>query len=220
MVRSPAHLATMGALAALALCGCSSAPAPGLTSDQFSSVLLDQQDLAWQATGLDDSLRPAIPLPTVVSPGQQFEYIVECLHSAGFAGYELDNGTLGHSSSGDSTGASSTMEEQVAAQALVDQEAIAFYTCSETYPIDPSEYGMVTTEQLNYIYDYYATELIPCLVRHGFDVRSAPRRADFAPPGQHKLTWNPYDELVPAPRSLVANCTAMPPGYEYVVQYG
>jgi hypothetical protein len=45
--------------------------------------------------------------------------------------------------------------------------ALAAYTCSAQYPIDPHQTRPLTDEQVGHIYDYWLTVAVPCLTAAG-----------------------------------------------------
>lgn len=86
--------------------------------------------------------------------------------------------------------------------------------CSVSFISDPEDIGYLSSSELNYVYDYFATELVPCLALQGLDVGHAPTRAEFTYAGW--VSWDPYSELgadLPPSRSeaILAACPPYPP---------
>jgi hypothetical protein len=217
---SPTHVVVVASAILVSLAGCSgaSAPAPGLTSDEYAQIIREKQDFDWNRTNLRAELRPEIGLTVLTEPQSFGSALVTCLNSQGADDFTYDHGTVTYTPRSGELGSSSSTEEQVFAQELNDQTTIDMYYCSEKYQVDPSIVPLLTSRQLDYIYDYYVTSLVPCLREHGVKVTSAPSRLLFAPPGQHELTWNPYLSANLATVSQVADCAPMPRGYDYAFE--
>ncbi len=86
--------------------------------------------------------------------------------------------------------------------------------CAVSFIASPGDIGYLSSSELNYVYDYFATELVPCLATQGLNVGFAPPRADFSHAGW--MTWDPYSELgaeLPPSRSeaVFAACPPYPP---------
>jgi hypothetical protein len=200
-----------------AVCSCSTPPAPGLTYEQELAILDDEQGFDWKRTRLDDTLRPAHLVVSPTTEAAQAEILLECLNEAGISTYEISRGQLVQKAIQSSLGAAATYEEMVAEQAVRDRETLAYFTCTHMYPTLPSARAMLTDDQLRYIYDYYLTELVPCLTDHGFALTYAPTFDSFAPAGQHQMTWNPYFSVSPPAVTTLAECAPMPTGFEYAL---
>ena len=98
-------------------------------------------------------------------------------------------------------------------QALNDCELSAA-ECAVTYIYYPEDLGYLSGSELGYVYDYYASELVPCLATQGLDVGYAPTRAEFSYAGW--MSWDPYSELganLPPSRAeaIRAQCPPYPP---------
>lgn len=62
------------------------------------------------------------------------------------------------------------------------------------------------------LYSYELTTLRPCLLAHGYSVRSMPARVDFAQLLQAQTPWSPYDTvIVPSRSAWYALSDACPP---------
>ena len=98
-------------------------------------------------------------------------------------------------------------------RALNDCE-LSFEECAVTFINEPGDIGYLSSSELSYVYDYYASELVPCLATQGLNVGYAPTRAEFAHAGW--LTWDPYLELgaeLPPSRAeaILEKCPRYPP---------
>ena len=111
--------------------------------------------------------------------------------------------------------------------------------CTIRFPPASVKKRLKTVAQLDYIYGYYANDLVPCMASEGFVVKGMPDRARFKVISRNGLTlWSPYASLevdharvrsfvasdglaqVPVPDTirdprliaLLAKCPALPPG--------
>ena len=75
-----------------------------------------------------------------------------------------------------------------------DQDAfqIALLVCQEQYPSRSLFESVRSDAQLDYLYDYYANFVEPCLELGGFDVPPTPTREEFFADGGY--TWNIYQD--------------------------
>jgi len=77
-------------------------------------------------------------------------------------------------------------------QVLNDCE-LSFEACALTFIAEPGDIGYLSSSELSYVYDYYASELVPCLATEGLTLGIAPTRAEFTHAGW--ISWDPYTEL-------------------------
>ena len=187
--------------AVLALCGCVAAPTPpgGPSEAELDARVRAMLDHEWANTGLEGVVaRPVVEAQSLgeIWVPERFE----CVSEEGLSawGYNLDGLAI--------EGRDPTAEEQ-----------LRFYTCAARYPV----VEMLSTAQLDYIYDYYARWLIPCLGREGHAVTSPPPRASFVSAGSDEgWRWNPYVALKEYPRAepaitaLHAQCPPTLPGID------
>jgi hypothetical protein len=90
------------------------------------------------------------------------------------------------------------------------------YTCAARNPLDPRiPGGLVSDAQADYLYDYFATWLVPCLDAHGYRfTETVPTRAQFV---AGAAAWNPTNSVISiiteSDRSeLFATCAPLPEG--------
>ena len=86
--------------------------------------------------------------------------------------------------------------------------------CQAGTLLSPNEAGFYSTEQLDYIYDYFQDTLVPCLQLQGLDVGFAPNRSDFSA-FAGSISWDPYSELgadLPPSRTaeIMVRCPQLP----------
>jgi hypothetical protein len=73
--------------------------------------------------------------------------------------------------------------------------ALAAYSCTAQYPVNPRQTKALDDDQLRYLYEYYTLEAMPCMRELGFD--------DFSPPPSLQTfrddyntsrSWTPFTE--------------------------
>ena len=68
------------------------------------------------------------------------------------------------------------------------------YTCLARYPYDVTDSGWVySASQREYLWDYYARWVVPCLRSHGQSLLVIPSKDEFLE--SSLVTWSPYDAL-------------------------
>jgi len=75
----------------------------------------------------------------------------------------------------------------MAANQISDEE------CLVTFIYTPEDIGYLSSSELDYVYDYYVSELVPCLALQRLSLGFAPTRAEFSSAGW--ISWDPYTEL-------------------------
>lgn len=191
--------------AVLLLSGCATtvAPEPGLTADQLDAARVAQADALWASTGLYPTQRPANPRVITVSADDWAPAFVKCMNIAGFDNYTAE-----------ASGYSVTSDGQKASEF----ERLSRYLCEMTFEVDGQWELEYNPAQIEYLYDYYATVLEPCLAAHGYKADSVPTRGEF----EAQLgTWHPYFamhaeewvDLFEHPQMLV-ECPPSPPGFD------
>lgn len=175
-VRGVAAGAT-SAILSFCLVGCApsvSAP-PGMTRTEAEVFVRQQSVGMWSALVLrEPRAMPALPEVTFVSSESWSAVMDECLRAADVPvrwGY-----TEG------------TTYPDIGAP---DDVLVANFVCQSRYAVNPSEY-LLTRTQLDYLYDYYANWLVPCLAMHGADTPQLPSRTSFA---EQQGWWQPYQEV-------------------------
>lgn len=192
------------ALAALALAGCTVAPAPerGLSEEEKDIIRQHQTEGLWAATGLYADQRPVSPPVTVVSLDDWAAAYVKCMNNAGFYRYDVAEG--GGISVERTSGERS------------DLERLTVYLCTMSFELEGQFDSRYSAAQIEYLYDYYRDELVPCMASRGFTVTEVPTRSEF----EFGLgSWHPYLalpddlrlEMMDNPDFLLL-CPPMPPG--------
>ncbi len=197
-------------LAALALAGCVTVvepPKAGLTDAEAQSIVHENLDQFWTNTGLsDEQLRPEITPIALLSSAEATSAFITCMNEAGYSQYSTAYGG-GYS---------------VADHPIDTKEKLALYRCNARYQMDPREYRL-NRAQLEYLYDYYQTTLIPCLARAGFvDLEQVATREQMLQYGG----WNPYYSLpadtyaaLTSESEVVRMCPATPVGSGFEMQW-
>lgn len=133
-----------------------------------------------------ESMHPEVVVPEVdrvryVTPEEWAPALAACLTSEGFE-------TTTHADGGIRVG--TIPPEQAEAQ------AIAVFSCSLRYPVDPQHAVPLNDDQLYYLYDYFLSELVPCLEESGYSISAAPTWQVFQETF-HSAPWSPYDDVSP-----------------------
>lgn len=194
--------ALTGLLLLLVLTGCTvvTAPEPGLTAEEKQAIREKQTEGLWAATGLYPDQRPAPPPVTVVSLDDWAAAYVKCMNNAGFASYKaVDGGGFTAQPDEDS-----------------ELERLTNYLCQMSFELEGQFDNRYSAAQIDYLYEYYSEQLVPCMAAHGFPVSGGPTRYEFA---QGLGSWHPYlalrDDLrlsMMADPDFLVLCPPMPPG--------
>ena len=204
MTRTAALVAL--AASALLLAGC--APAvdlpPPITQAEAKKVMADQQ-LSWW-----ESMFPGEPMPVVdpiefVDPNTYGTQSNDCLKAANLEG-------ISFSPDGGWTTTTGSREQ-------LDLINRALFICSAEYPYDtsdPADMGLLSDEQIGWIWSYNKTRLVPCLQQLGYAVTN--RSGDYVE-GTGGL-WIPYYDMTPAPTQeewplIELHCPRSPVGPDY-----
>ena len=83
---------------------------------------------------------------------------------------------------------------QVTPQQSTEMEAAADL-CRRMYPVDPRFRQPLTTAQLEYLYDWYVKEGIPCLEAQGYSGFDPPSLDSFIESYGTEDTWSPYRDI-------------------------
>jgi len=185
------------AAAALLLAGCvpvSQVP-PEPSGAELDALIAKELDFQWQYVGLTpDAPRPTVDRIRVVSPEEATDVHRDCMVDAGYGDFRQVTASI--------YGGASNLER------------LAIYTCSAQYPVPPASYGLFSTAQLDFLYDYYVEVTIPCIRADGFTLTDIPTRQEFTQPQQSLLgVWVPWDSVqfdgvIPGSR-----CTHVPEGF-------
>ena len=164
-------------LVALAGCTVPREPPPGVTAEETAALLETRIDQAWMNTGLDGLVeRPEVDRGTVAA---DFNELAECLVDTGLTDWGMSDGSTGPG--------------LAAAEAPTPDDQLIFYTCFAQHPTDVVMGGIrLSREQLDYLYDYYRSWVIPCLALDSITVSSVPTRSEFG--RDFWQGWNPYDQ--------------------------
>lgn len=141
-------------LAVLALSGCASELPKAATAADREAFVSRQLDAEWKNVGIEDSQRPDVKRVRFITNAEFTDVMAQCTTTLG-PGYSFV-----------------LSDEQTAAR-------LVYYACQAQYPVDPSEYLVLSTAQIDYLYDYYRRWTIPCIHSHGYDVGVMPSRTEF-----------------------------------------
>ena len=194
--------------AAVATTGCTATTAApkALTEGELDALVRAELDRQWEFTGLDGVVpRPVVEVEKAGSiDGFQPEF-GQCMSDAGFSGWGtgprgLDMSTV------NPDGAATTQQQQ-----------LDYYGCLARFPgVD-----RLSTEQLDFVYDYYTGWLVPCLGQQGHAVTDVPSREEFHDSRELMgWRWTPYSALAAPPTNetvygrLLSICEPTIPGME------
>lgn len=111
------------------------------------------------------------------------------------------------------------------------EQAAAYYAdvyrCNAMFPVHPVYSRHLDENQLRVVYNYYVSQLVPCLQQRGFDVGPIPSWQEFAETSYPKR-WTPYHAVVrevlasrlspDAYEELKGDCDPNPPSAEVFPQ--
>ena len=168
---------------ALSSSGCAAvAPAPAGPTEDDLAAYNEQALLAiWLNTGLAETVeRPVVTAGEPLSTADWFDFVMNCLADRGHTQIGLSW----------SLGEGAVLQTPSGAVLDDDQAQLDFYECAAQHPLDPAaDHSLLSNAQLEYIYDYYMVQLVPCVVLNGYGLDRVVSREQFiALNGQ----WNPY----------------------------
>lgn len=161
----------------LALVGCTTprVPPPSAVVPDVAEVTEQRVAQVWERTGLEGTVERPDVQP---SANRSFAALSACIDDAGITEWMMTDGPDGPGFQ--TTGAANTAEVQ-----------LAMYECFARHPTETLGRGVsLTTEQLDYLYDYYRSWVIPCLALDEITVLGAPTRDEFHTPLYEG--WSPY----------------------------
>ena len=178
-MRMLARVALVGL--ALGLTGCVAAP-PTITETELAAHNAQLLAKTWQRTGLAGDA-PTVTAVLIDNDEDWSQALFECLQG----GTAADNSGMEFNSS-DGYG----LMPSPGSTADPDEAQRDFYVCVARYPRPYDPRDLISAAQLDYIYDYFADSLVPCMLDHGYVIEVAPTRVEF-----HDLAggWHPYGTL-------------------------
>jgi hypothetical protein len=162
----------------LLLTGCASdaTPTQGQRAD-VAHYVQSRLDAEWRGDGRRDR-PPAVPTRFLLPNGWGFA-MKECMVASGFTAFDYDR----------SAGFTNALERTSRA----GEEGLAWYYCGTLLPTYDTIFSDLDEAQLDELYAYYTSWLIPCLALDGYSVLNVPTRAQFGDGGAGKPgSWNPY----------------------------
>lgn len=192
----------------LAMSGCAQTDMP-VSMPTLSPVPAAERERlhAQQDEAARDMLTSAFPTAQVsdvdmvryVDPSEWAEAVQDCMIELGFGARVRPDGGIDF--------------DQVDGQE--EANAVAYYTCSIRYPIDPDFARPLNQTQLEYLYDYYVNDLTSCLEDEGYAPGSAPSLITFVEQFD-QAPWSPYDRVSTSSESewidLTTACPQTPDG--------
>lgn len=168
---------------ALSASGCAAVAAPPAGPTETDLAAYNEHTLLaiWLNTGLAETVeRPVVAQGEPLSTAEWFDFVMSCLSDRGHTqigiSWSLGEGAVLQTSSG------AVLDD--------DQAQLDFYECAAQHPLDPAaDHTLLSKAQLDYIYDYYVVQLVPCIVLNGYGLDRVMSREEFA---AHYGQWNPY----------------------------
>ena len=149
-------------------------------ADQYEQLLAQ----SWVSTGQAGVEPPIVTIESALPTGEWYDALAVCMEDAGYPGltfaYLPSRGFWVEPGQG---GVSADIRPGT---------QTAFFECLSQHSFAASASPLLTTEQLDYIYDYYVTWLVPCLAQHDFTIRAALTREQYVEVGGD---WSPYFEV-------------------------
>ena len=179
---------TVAAVAVFTLAGCVAVvtPPPAPTEEEAAVRYEQILDQSWASTSVSDfTTRPIVvagePLPYV----EWATTIFLCMQDKGFANAQLryDPGAGYHI---DGSGDATSLAADPAAQ-------LAFFECLARRRYTADRVYFASDAQLQYTYEHFRDEVVPCMASNGVAPTSVPSRDQFLAGGG---SWSPYAEAV------------------------
>lgn len=173
------------ALSLVVLTGCTSPSMPEPMSADEIQAIRDAQNADWWRSISATEPMPDIEPIRVIAEGDREAVINGCALAA------VPPGVAAQQRAGQFPGRDGA--------AALDR---AYFRCTLQYPVeigDPTAEGLLSQDQLAWLYDYYDTRLIPCLRLTGYLVGAIPQREEFV--DSIFGHWSPYYAMSPQPDS-------------------
>jgi len=168
---------------AIALSGCAAAPVPppNPTDAEIDSIMVARvESMAASDTEAHPEVWNAITFGRFIANEEAPAVLGECMGAFGVTTVQI--GTNGSMSWTDSAG-DGFVETVISA-------------CQFAYPSDYSREWVHTDAQLEYLYNYVTTFLVPCLSAAGYASEEPPTRRAFMETARHDLwAWSPYNSI-------------------------
>lgn len=170
--------------------GCSSSesgPGPEPPTVEHDWEQLHRDELARLAAQFEQT--HGQPPPTdvefvrFIDPAEFGRVLAQCVRDQGFQAEETFDGGV-------------TYEPVPDDQVLALEEAI--YRCDVAYPVHPRYLVPLNQEQIRKTYDYWVTEVAPCLTAEGYDVSEPPSWETFLASHNTSEAWTPYAQVDPS----------------------
>lgn len=177
----------------------------GLSSAERSRLVQQELDRRWRLDTGDQGFltQPNVPILRFTTTQDAGPVFAHCMTVAGYpTSYTLQQGLVGPT---------------VAAKNYANY-SVQKYVCQAQYPTDPVELGYFSTEQSQFLYNYWANVLTPCLRGQGVPVPPLPKRYPFGSSAYPNLSgpWDPYEKVRTVRGNAIApfiftRCPEFPP---------
>lgn len=166
------------------LAGCTHTPPPKPTTDAAYSAFMDQQNGLWWRSMFPNEDPPVVTVVKFIDPFDSGSLVTDCILAENIPGVDLLDGTLEFTESD---------------QATNDLFRRTQYVCHLQYPYMTaavSDLGIMSTDELEYLYSYFTQRLAPCLEFMGYRVSAAPSHDSFLYSAPY-IAWSPYEAMTP-----------------------
>lgn len=189
--RTPASIVVAaGTVLALGLSACTVSSSDRLPPPTLSDLtpLSEEEAYEQQRTSAIEgfeTMHPGVPVPAIefvrfVTPEEWAAVTAECMTAAGFTATVSDDGGVEYGG---------IPVDQAVALDLASLE------CRLQHPMDPRYSAPLSAYQIQYLYEYYVYDLVPCLEDEGFDIDEAPSFQVYAETYDTEEMWTPYSRI-------------------------
>lgn len=182
-MRASGWLGAAAIAVVLSVSGCAGfAPAPaGPSEGEVAAYNEEALRALWLHTGLASTVeRPTVTQLEPLGTSDWFDFVIACMDERGHTqigiSWSLDDGAVLQTSSG--------------AEIDDDQAQLDFYVCAAQHPLNlAADHTLLSDAELDYIYDYYVVQLVPCILLNGYELDPVLTREEFV---EGYGQWNPY----------------------------
>lgn len=178
--------------------------APTADADTAREMIAAANDEAWEqlSSMFPGVERPEVEQIRVVGTAEWGKVLTRCIEEQGFPASATSDGGISYGT---------IPEEQAEAQ------NIAVYICRVQYPTDPSALLPLTADEVSFLYEFYKSELVPCLTSRGYEVEMPSESVFRDRLKTEGSPWAPYQEIPEvggaALETLLVECPQIPSGF-------
>jgi len=180
-----AHVIVTAAVLAITLVGCAVESGSDVEGpiDSDETTIAESLDQEWQSlqARYPSAERPQVERVRYVSLEEWDDAIAECLQREGYSQVAV--------------GPTGGVSYEGIADSQMQAFAIAQFSCSVQYPVDPKYFQPLTEEILTRLYDYSVGELTQCVEDLGYEVSAAPSLRTFVD-SYSTDPWSPFGDAL------------------------